>query len=132
MRAKYSFSFLLIFLFTVCVLAVDPLHIYNRNTISLHGEWNIIVDPYENGYYNYRWEAYDEQESGSMGYYGNKKMESPSDLIEYNFDKSPVLHVPGDWNTQDPKYYYYEGTIWYRKIFDKPQMEIEPFFISEL
>jgi beta-glucuronidase len=49
-------------------------------------------------------------------------MESPGDLIEYDFDKSPLIKVPGDWNTQDPKYYYYEGSIWYRKKFDSPQL----------
>ena len=26
--------------------------------------------------------------------------------------------VPGDWNSQDDKLFYYEGTIWYRKVFD--------------
>ncbi len=25
--------------------------------------------------------------------------------------------VPGDWNSQDDKLLYYEGTIWYRKVF---------------
>ncbi len=59
-------------------------------------------------------------EPWTKGYYADKRMESPSDLIEYDFDKSPVLEVPGDWNTQDPKYYFYEGTIWYRKKFDVP------------
>lgn len=35
--------------------------IYNRPGKSLEGEWHYIVDPYENGYYNYRYEAYDQQ-----------------------------------------------------------------------
>ena len=26
--------------------------------------------------------------------------------------------VPGDWNSQDNKLLYYEGTIWYRRLFD--------------
>ena len=39
-------------------------------------------------------------------------------MIEYSFDKSPVLTVPGDWNSQDEKLLYYEGTVWYRKVFD--------------
>jgi len=25
--------------------------------------------------------------------------------------------VPGDWNSQKDEFYYYEGTIWYRKLF---------------
>lgn len=103
--------------------AQNNLQIYYRQTISLNGDWNLIVDPYENGYYNYRYEPFDQiDEPWAVGYYGDKKMELPGDLIEYNFDTSPIIQVPGDWNTQDPKYYYYEGTIWYRKKFDSPQL----------
>ena len=29
-----------------------------------------------------------------------------------------LLFVPGDWNTQRPQLYYYEGTVWYRKHFE--------------
>ena len=83
-----------------------------RNTLSLNGEWARIVDPYENGYYNYRYEIHDK------GYFKNAKMKTPRDLIEYNFDTAPKLNVPGDWNTQEEKLYYYEGTVWYQKYFD--------------
>ena len=42
----------------------------------------------------------------------------PGDLVEYDFDASPVLKVPGDWNTQRPELLYYEGLLWYRRRFD--------------
>lgn len=29
---------------------------YHRETTSLNGYWKYIVDPYENGFYNYRYE----------------------------------------------------------------------------
>jgi beta-glucuronidase len=104
--------------------AVEPLQVYTRSSISLNGEWKIIVDPYETGYYNYRQQPYDEQKnSWREGFYADKKMENSYDLIEYNFDKSPSLNVPGDWNTHNPHFFYYEGTIWYRKVFDTPQMK---------
>ena len=90
-----------------------------RKTVSLNGEWHYIIDPYENGYYNYRYQPYDEMEnSGNGGYFKNLKPKDKSDLVEYNFDESPVLMVPGDWNTQEEKLLYYEGTIWYKKSFD--------------
>jgi beta-glucuronidase len=38
-------------------------------------------------------------------------------LQEYNFATDKTLSVPGDWNTQRPELYYYEGTVWYRKRF---------------
>jgi len=79
---------------------------------TLDGLWSIIVDPLENGYYNHRWQPKDN------GYFMNAKMENPSDLIEYNFDTSYQIMVPGDWNTQMEKLYFYEGTVWYKKSFD--------------
>ncbi len=92
---------------------------FNRKTTSLNGAWRYIVDPYENGYYNYRYEPFDQQEQVSANaYFTNTKAQSPSDLIEYNFDESDTFQVPGDWNTQKEKLYYYEGTIWYKKSFD--------------
>ncbi|WP_318309471.1 glycoside hydrolase family 2 TIM barrel-domain containing protein [Flagellimonas crocea] len=91
----------------------------NRKTTLLNGSWHYIVDPYENGYYNYRYEPFDQQERPSANaYFTNTKPQSPSDLIEYNFDESDTLQVPGDWNTQKEKLYYYEGTLWYKKSFD--------------
>lgn len=95
--------------------------VYTRDALSLNGEWKIIIDPYENGFYNYRYEAFDQQEKPSVNaYFTDTKQRHPADLIEYNFDKAASLQVPGDWNTQNDKFYFYEGTIWYRKKFDAP------------
>ncbi|WP_368566120.1 glycoside hydrolase family 2 protein [Pseudoxanthomonas sp. UTMC 1351] len=98
-----------------------PLQAHTRNATSLNGEWRIIVDPYENGYYNYRWEPFDQQETPSFNaFFTDSKPRTPSDLIEYDFDKADTLQVPGDWNTQKEKLYYYEGSVWYRRKFDAP------------
>jgi beta-glucuronidase len=83
-----------------------------RKTISLDGQWQAIVDPYESGFYNYRYQPSDN------GFFKNAKPKSKSDLIEYDFDKSGSLKVPGDWNTQSDQQIFYEGTIWYKKSFD--------------
>jgi beta-glucuronidase len=102
-------------------IAQEPLivNVYNRSTTSLNGCWKYIVDPYENGYYNYRLEAFDQQEiPQKAGYFTNTKPENPSELIEYDFDKMDDLIVPADWNTQKENLFYYEGTIWYKKSFD--------------
>ena len=77
--------------------------ITNRNTVSLDGTWNTIIDPYESGI-------------GSR-YYLNWKPKSKSDLLEYDFDRSPKLHVPGDWNTQRESLLLYEGPVWYQRYF---------------
>jgi beta-glucuronidase len=83
-----------------------------RTATTLDGKWNVILDPYENGYYDYRYEPSQE------GYFLNVKPKDKSDRVEYDFDRSETLAVPGDWNTQRPELFLYEGTVWYKKSFD--------------
>jgi len=116
-------SFLAVFLFALVnqLSAQDNLitNAYHRPSTSLNGYWQYIVDPYENGYYNYRYEAFDQQSNPGKGaFFTNSKAENQSDLIEYDFDQMDSLMVPGDWNTQKERLYYYEGTVWYKKSFD--------------
>jgi beta-glucuronidase len=83
-----------------------------RNSLSLDGSWKIIIDPYENGYYDYRWQENPE------GFFKNEKPKNKWDRVEYDYDKSDSLIVPGDWNSQKKELFFYEGTIWYKKSFD--------------
>lgn len=100
------------------------INVYNRPTTSLNGQWNYIVDPYENGFYNYRLEPFENQKKpGNGAFFINAKPSDKSDLVEYDFDKSPTIKVPGDWNTQKENLFYYEGTVWYKKSFDYKKTE---------
>lgn len=82
--------------------AEAPMQVYTRATQLLDGEWKVIVDPYENGYYNYRYQPFDQQADPPKGaYFRDAKPGSPTDLVEYDFDTAMSLQVPGDWNTQD-------------------------------
>jgi beta-glucuronidase len=94
-----------------------------RKTISLDGQWQTIVDPYESGFYDYRYQP------SRNGYFRNAKPKSKSDLIEYDFDKSATLKVPGDWNTQSDQLFFYEGTVWYKKSFDYQRRENTRLFV---
>ncbi|HVU16040.1 MAG TPA: glycoside hydrolase family 2 TIM barrel-domain containing protein [Candidatus Didemnitutus sp.] len=89
-----------------------------RRVIDLDGAWKTIVDPYDNGYLDYRAEPYDQKAHPTSGFFLDRKPETKSELLEYNFDSSAELHVPADWNSQDPKLFYYEGAVWYRRTFD--------------
>ena len=80
-------------------------------SLSLNGEWNYIVDVQEEGYYDYR------MNPTPWGFFRNAKPQKPEDLIEYDFDKSPTMQIPGDWNTQDERLFFYEGTVWFKKSF---------------
>ncbi len=96
-----------------------------RKTISLDGQWRTIIDPYEAGYYDYRYQP------SANGYFKDAKPKNKSDLIEYDFDSSGSLNVPGDWNTQEDGLLFYEGTIWYKKAFDyqrKPNTRLFVYF----
>jgi beta-glucuronidase len=81
-------------------LIADPA---SRTSISLDGMWNTIIDPYESGI--------------SSHFYENRKPASKTDLVEYDFERSPKLKVPGDWNSQDEKLLFYEGPMWYQRSF---------------
>ena len=83
-----------------------------RQTTSLNGEWNYIVDVQEEGYYDYRMNPM------RWGFFVNAKPQRPEDLIEYDFDKAPTMQVPGDWNTQDDRLFFYEGTVWLKRSFE--------------
>src|SRR5262249_50290403 len=84
---------------------------------SLNGEWKTIIDPYETGFYDYRWAARDLETNPSRSetFFLDVKPDNPSERVEYDFDSSPSLSVPGDWNTQRPELLYYEGSVWYRR-----------------
>ena len=110
------FGFLLFVLFLVRVQAADvnPTLLVNadhRTSISLNGDWHYIVDPYDNGYYDFR------MQPRAEGYFKNEKPDSTSKLVEYDFSKSQTLKVAGDWNSQHDSLFFYEGTIWYEKDF---------------
>jgi beta-glucuronidase len=92
-------------------------NIFGRKHISLNGRWNYIIDPYEMGYYDYRHEPFDQTKSGKGGFYDDREQMNKSELIEYNFDLSPTMKIPGDWNSQVEKLQFYEGTIWLRQKF---------------
>ncbi|HKB65941.1 MAG TPA: glycoside hydrolase family 2 TIM barrel-domain containing protein [Pyrinomonadaceae bacterium] len=111
-----SILFLILLFFVVPAVQAQQTgliaNIDGRKTVSLDGQWQTIIDPYETGYYDYRYLP------SANGYFKDAKPTTKSDLIEYDFDTSESLSVPGDWNTQKERLLLYEGTIWYKKSFD--------------
>lgn len=94
-----------------------------RKSIDLNGDWQVIVDPYDNGYYTHR---FTERQDG---YFVNAKAKNPSDLVEYDFARSQTLTVPGDWNSQDRALFFYEGTLWYQKDFDVQKQDKKRYLL---
>lgn len=110
------FFFLFLFLFSHAQTAPIQ-NIQGRKILSLNGRWNYMTDPYENGFYDYRHKPFDESESGKGGFYDDKKPADKTEFVEYNWDLSPTLRVPADWNSQNDKLEQYEGVVWYRQKF---------------
>ena len=86
-------------------------NVYARKIEYLNGQWQIIVDPFDAGYYDYRLKP------STDGSFKNKHPKSKSDFVEYDFSNAETLSVPGDWNTQNSHFFFYEGSIWYKKDF---------------
>lgn len=95
----------------------------SRSVLSLNGEWDVIVDPYDTGSVDYKSRPLDN------GYWADRTKSGPMDLVEYSFADSEKLNVPGDWNTQQDDLFFYEGTVWYRRVFEAGQVESDRRFI---
>jgi beta-glucuronidase len=85
-----------------------------RTVTSLDGDWHYLVD----------------QSPGRALYTGSGEINDKSYAMnthpnivgkhndEYDFATAPTLKVPGDWNTQVPQLFNYEGVLWYERDFD--------------
>jgi beta-glucuronidase len=93
-------------------VAYQIMNASGRAVTTLNGNWQTIVDPFDAGYFNYR------MQPDPNGFFRNQKPQNPSERVEYDFDRSPLLRVPGDWNSQRTDLLLYEGAIWYRRKFD--------------
>ena len=110
---KKLIVFFMVSQFFVCAQAATVLqNVYARDYQHLNGSWNYIVDPFDMGYYNYR------LGENQDGFFKNRKPTHKADLVEYNFDTSPLMVIPSDWNTRDPQLFFYEGSIWFKKDFN--------------
>lgn len=98
----------------------------NRESLSLNGKWHYLVDPYENGFYNYRWKERDENDREA--YWNEPVITDKSQRLEHSFTEAPTLNVPGDWNSQDDIFKYYEGTVWYQRSFDLQEISPEKHY----
>jgi len=110
---KFFTTTMIFFLFSTLLYSRAPIMTNpdGRQITSLNGEWKYIIDPLETGFYDYRYKE------SANGFFQDAKPKDKTERIEYDFDTADQLYVPGDWNTQKPELFFYEGTIWYRQKF---------------
>jgi beta-glucuronidase len=87
----------------------------HRSVNSLNGDWHYLVDqPPAKGLYTADGKVRDN--GYAMNTHPNINSGPHND--EYDFATAPTLKVPGDWNTQDPTLFRFEGVVWYEHDFD--------------
>lgn len=80
-----------------------------RTGESLNGDWRVIVDPAKVG-----------SISPFAGFpptpfHTARPWSDNLVLQEWAFDSAVTLRVPGDWNTQQERLFFYEGDVWYAR-----------------
>lgn len=111
-------AFFLLLLLTVSASSQENLimNVDSRTTVPLNGTWSYIIDPYENGFYDYRYK--ERRENDPEAYWNRPVTKNRWDRVEHEYGDKYTLEVPGDWNSQDEVFKYYEGTVWYQREFD--------------
>lgn len=101
---KPTFVFSLFLLLTIwhgLLAQTAMINVDARTSISLNGKWAVMIDPANTGEWRQVWKEPVPQKK--------------SDFFEYSFDRSPLLNVPSDFNSQMPELTYYQGTVWYKR-----------------
>ncbi len=120
-RAGCCVAFCLAICFAALAGAQTPLRtllvgVDHRAVTSLDGPWHYLVEQPPAG------SLYDGQgRIRDNGYAQNTHPHlstSEPHNAEYDFATAPTLHVPGDWNAQDPRLFRFEGVVWYERDFD--------------
>jgi len=94
---------------------IAMINVDHRDTTSLNGTWEVIIDRYKRGFLS---NDLEERRVGGEGQFSYAAVrDSIDDKMEYGFENGETLEVPGDWNTQDDRLFFYEGAIWYKKDF---------------
>ncbi len=87
-----------------------------RDATDLSGQWHYIVDPLKIGVAraNTRRYAVFQDVAGP---------ENQADFLEYNFDASPRMLIPGDWNGQDVSLTWFDGLTWFRRTIEIDELQ---------
>ncbi len=86
-------------------------NVAGRGATPLDGRWKIIADPFD----------ITRRKPRDRRTVWKDLIEQPGQtIIEYEWESSPDFDVPGDWNTQVRELHLYDGTAYFRRLFDAP------------
>ncbi len=89
-------------------------NVLGRDRQDLSGAWRYLIDPMRAGL---------RRGNSRRDFFRDRKAVPGGELIEYDWDASPEIGVPGDWNSQIEALRWYEGLLWYRRTFDAAPAE---------
>jgi beta-glucuronidase len=92
----------------------DPLvlaALHAREKTSLDGTWKYVLDPYD---------VIRRKPNARRNVWQESLQQLDGPLIEYEWESSPELTVPGDWNTQLPELTWYDGPVYLRRLIEPP------------
>lgn len=80
-----------------------------RGARSLDGRWQYVIDPFD---------TVRRKPRDRRNVWQDQIEQSGQTIIEYEWDSSPQMNVPGDWTTQVPELHHYDGTVYLRRLFE--------------
>lgn len=84
-------------------------NIAGRTKQKLDGRWKVILDPFD---------VVRKKPRDRRNVWKDQIEEPGKTIIEYEWETSPEIDVPGDWNTARAEMLFYEGTAYYRRLFN--------------
>lgn len=95
-------------------------NIPGRSIKPLNGPWSYILDPFD---------VAGRKPTARRSFWENTIETTESGLIEYEWASSPRMTIPGDWNSVDPRLWYYDAPVYYRREVRQPAAPGRRYFL---
>ncbi|GAA0483703.1 beta-glucuronidase [Parasphingorhabdus litoris] len=82
-----------------------------RERLSLDGAWHYILDPFD---------VAGRKPKARRNFWENTIETPATGLIEYEWNSSPRMMLPAAWNDAEERLDYYEGPVYFRRLFTAP------------
>jgi beta-glucuronidase len=87
------------------------LHLPARQKVSLDGPWRYILDPFD---------AAKRGDNRRRTFWKDFRPAPDGALVEYDWQESPIMDLPRDWNSHDEELLWYNGPVYFRRTFEAP------------